>query len=138
MRMREKLTNYSFKVKWVEGKTHMIADALSRAPVFQPEEEEDETTDTAIRCLQIRESNELASIADAIDEKYNAIVQAGKSDTNFKLLPSHHPVRQLLSISTQLSIDKLGEQDVIMLDGSRILVPRDARKNIIKELHGAH
>ena len=34
MRMREKLTNFSFKVKWVEGKTHMIADALSRAPVF--------------------------------------------------------------------------------------------------------
>ena len=96
MRMREKLTNYSFEVKWVEGKTHMIADALSRVPVFQPEEEEDETIDTAIRCLQTRESDELASIADAID-KYNSIMQAVKSDTNFKLLPSHHPSRQLLS-----------------------------------------
>ena len=48
MRMREKLTNFSFEVKWVEGKTHMIADALSRAPVFQPEEEDDEAIDTAI------------------------------------------------------------------------------------------
>ena len=48
MRMREKLTNFSFKVKWVEGKTNMIANALSRAPVFQPEEEEEEAIDTAI------------------------------------------------------------------------------------------
>ena len=35
LRMREKLTNLSLKVKWVEGNTHMIADALSRLPVFQ-------------------------------------------------------------------------------------------------------
>ena len=32
MRMREKRTNFSFEVKWVEGKTHMIPDALSGAP----------------------------------------------------------------------------------------------------------
>ena len=35
MRMREKLTNFSFEVKWVKGKTHIIADVLSRTPVFQ-------------------------------------------------------------------------------------------------------
>ena len=69
LRMREKLTNFSFEVKWVEGKTHMIADALSRAPVFQPEEDEDEALDTAIQCLRARESNELADIAEAIDER---------------------------------------------------------------------
>ena len=47
MRMREKLTNFSFEVKWVKGKIHMIADALSHAPVFQPEEEEEEMLKTA-------------------------------------------------------------------------------------------
>ena len=41
MRMRENFTNFSFDVKWVEGKMHMIADALSHTPVFQPEEEEE-------------------------------------------------------------------------------------------------
>ena len=90
MRMREKLTNFSFEVKWVEGKTHMIADALSRAPVFQPEEEEDKAIDTGIQCLQVRESNELANIEEAIDENYNVIVQAIKTDAEFKHLPSHH------------------------------------------------
>ena len=39
MRMREKIIEFTFEVKWVEGKTHYIADALSGAPVFAPEEE---------------------------------------------------------------------------------------------------
>ena len=64
-------------------------------------------------------------------------MQAIKTDANFKQLLSHHPARQLLSISTQLSIEKLGETEVIMLDGNRILVPKGARKNIIRELHRA-
>ena len=49
--MREKLTNYTFDVTWVAGKTHYIADALSRAPVFGPSEEEDITIDCAFSCL---------------------------------------------------------------------------------------
>ena len=35
-RFKEKLTGYNFKIEWREGKTNEIADALSRAPVFQP------------------------------------------------------------------------------------------------------
>jgi hypothetical protein len=42
---REKLAPYSFKVTWVPGKSHLIADALSRYPVFPPPEEEAEDTD---------------------------------------------------------------------------------------------
>ena len=30
MRMREKIIEFTFEVSWVEGKTHYIADALSR------------------------------------------------------------------------------------------------------------
>ena len=40
-RMREKLAAYNFIVTWVPGKTHLIADALSRAPLFTPEEHPD-------------------------------------------------------------------------------------------------
>ena len=36
MRMREKLTSYSFKVIWSPRKTHHIAEALSRAHLFRP------------------------------------------------------------------------------------------------------
>ena len=37
MRMREKLTGFSFEVSWVAGKSHYIADTLSRFPVFEPQ-----------------------------------------------------------------------------------------------------
>ena len=33
-RLREKVAGYQFTVKYVPGKTHNIADALSRAPIF--------------------------------------------------------------------------------------------------------
>ena len=37
-RYRERLTGYTFKIEWREGKTNEIADALSRAPVFPASE----------------------------------------------------------------------------------------------------
>ena len=40
IRIREKLLDFSFTVTWVPGKTHYIADALSRYPVFGPHEME--------------------------------------------------------------------------------------------------
>ena len=45
--MREKLLPYTFTVKWVAGKEHHIADALSRAPLFAPVDLDDMYTDTA-------------------------------------------------------------------------------------------
>ena len=48
-----------------------------------------------------------------------------KTDANFKQLPGHHPAHKLLNVCDQLSIAKLGETDVIMLDGRRIVVPKE-------------
>ena len=50
--MREKLAAYSFTVSWVPGKTHMIADALSRAPYFAGSEES-EVYCNAVTCLKV-------------------------------------------------------------------------------------
>ena len=41
MRFRGKIMFYNFTVKWVPGKTHYIADVLSRAPVFSAAELEE-------------------------------------------------------------------------------------------------
>ena len=128
MRMREILTSFSFDVKWVKGKTHMIADALLRMPVFQPEEEEEETHKT---CLQVPQACKLMDIEQAIDDHYNVIVLvlAIKSDANFKQLPGHPTACKLLNVCDQLSIAKLGQTDVIILDSRRIVVPKGAQKN---------
>ena len=39
MRMRKKIMDFNFTVKWIQGKTHYMADALSNFPVFQPHKE---------------------------------------------------------------------------------------------------
>ena len=60
-------------VKWVPGKSHHIADALSRAPLcYGPEEEEELSIDTARTCLmQVVEKNpELHVILDRLDSDY--------------------------------------------------------------------
>ena len=46
-RMREKVLPYTFTLKWVAGKGHHIADALSRAPLFAPADLDDMHIDTA-------------------------------------------------------------------------------------------
>ena len=38
--LRKKMQAFNFEVKWVPGKLHLIADALSRAPHFSPHAEE--------------------------------------------------------------------------------------------------
>ena len=53
IRMREKIQEFTFEVKWVQGKTHYIADTLSRSPVFAPQEEELTIDCTITHCRQI-------------------------------------------------------------------------------------
>ena len=37
-RMREKIAMYNFIIQWTPGKSHLLADALSRAPLFTPKD----------------------------------------------------------------------------------------------------
>ena len=88
-RMREKLIVYSFTVKWVEGKTHYIADALSRYPVFNP----DSSIDTAmaepeqpeiVTCMRATHERGLEDNCKYIDEEYSMIadgVSSGRSSS---------------------------------------------------------
>ena len=72
--IRVKLVEFNITVKWVPGKSHFIADALSRAPLFSPPtpDEEEFTIDTARSCLiQVVEKNhELKLILDSLDSDY--------------------------------------------------------------------
>ena len=69
-RIREKLLEYCFTVTWVPGKSHLIADTLSRAPLFAPEEVDDIVIDTASVCLTQSSSGQLDIIFESIDKDY--------------------------------------------------------------------
>ena len=76
MRMREKIEEFTLKVKWVQGKTHNIANALSRLPIFAPKEEEF-TIDCAItHCRQIKETRTMNAVDEMQHKDYKKLISA--------------------------------------------------------------
>ena len=49
-----------------------------------------------------------------------------------------HPINNLKSVISRLSIEIDGDHQLIMLDGTRIIVPSAARSAVISGLHTAH
>ena len=80
-RLREKIAMYSFQVCWVPGKTHLIADTLSQAPLFAPEELLGLEIDTAISCLSQTSQPAIRVIYEAVDDDYRQLVEDLKSGT---------------------------------------------------------
>ena len=140
MRMREKLTIYSFQVDWVQGKTHLIADALSRSPVFKPDEDSSFEQDSPAFCFSVEaeEDPALQLLVDAVDDDYRLIVSAVTSRECPKGLPRTHPAREFLKVWDRLSILPVLEDSLVALDGARIVVPPSARPAVLRELHKAH
>ena len=132
-RIREKLVEYNMTVKWVPGKSHFIADALSRAPLFSPPvpDEEEFTIDTARSCLTqvVEKNNELKLILDSLDSDY---VQFRKDvmTGSFSSVYSN----QMKSVFDQLSVD----DELVYLDGNRIVLPNGAIKQVLALLHTSH
>ena len=128
MRMREKMMEYSPEVKWVPGKTHYIADALSRSPLFEANEEE-----YTVSCSYISVETAWESIKEgAKDQEYMALTKAIKDD---KPLPKNSPYRTLYD---RLSIRQIEDTELACLDSTRLVVPMNSQKAVLKELHRAH
>ena len=91
-RITTKLLGYNFRVQWIPGKKQVIADALSRYPVFQPEVEDQ--TDVLVHVLKMQEMDPaLKVISDAAekDEEYQQIVAALSAGKLTNDLQKGHP-----------------------------------------------
>jgi hypothetical protein len=130
LRLREKIAEYSPSLIWAEGKNHLIADALSRAPVFEAEEVE-LTTDTAAHCLA--STHTLEEIQQS-DPDYKILMAAIlNSDKDIPVIKNRNKYKKYWS---RLSVSD--DQKLIMLDNRRIVIPDSATSSVLKTLHQAH
>ena len=127
--MCEKVAMYSFKVQWTPGKTHLISDALSRAPLFTAQDLPGLEIDTAITCLSATSSTSLEIIYSSIDEDYRLLLSDVKNVTYFSKYSSN-----LKSDSDSLSLS----DGLVLLDSRRIVLPFAAICPILNLLHSSH
>jgi hypothetical protein len=122
-RIRERLLAYSFELSWTPGKEHRIADALSRAPYF-PAEAEMEVTIFGV----LADDPAMALISNAVggDESYLAVRDAVRSEAECPLAAYRYVFEELLL------------QDDLLVAGTRLVVPKDARRRILDLLHLSH
>eukprot|EP00094_Tigriopus_californicus_P007752 TCALIF_07466-PA protein Name:"Protein of unknown function" AED:0.85 eAED:0.85 QI:0/-1/0/1/-1/1/1/0/139 len=123
----EKLAGYNFTVLWAFGKTHIIADALSRSPVI------DSIFDGIDDCHDICAMLVNTSTGDPnADLMLETLIEAANSDKScpllarsvntmsheqVKLLPESHPARAFFKCWTILS-HSLDENSLVLFDGS--------------------
>ena len=136
MRIRQKLTNFNFLVEWVEGKAHAIADALSRAPVFAPTEQDCEEEEVHLRAV-IASDPRLQFLFDEAerDQEYQEILNTFNAGVDLAKLPNEHPAKALKNIWNRISVY---EGSLIALDSNRIYVPVSARRKLLQLGHEAH
>lgn len=153
-RIREKLTAYTFTARWQKGSLHSAPDALSRAPVQDPEpssgkpdspEEVDPLHIAVVNALTdvCEEGIRLAPLKDQTLEKVRA---AATRDEEYQALretiingfPEHRhelepQLRSYWSVRSQLALD----EDLIVY-GPRLLIPRSLRRETLALLHDSH
>ena len=114
---------------YVPGKTHNIADALSRAPIFPGSDDQDIPIDTALAYLVTTNNPALTIIHECIDEDYTQCMKdiQENSDTS-------HLIKQLKSVKGDICV----LNGLLMIDARRIILPIKAIKPILSRLHAGH
>ena len=137
-RLLGKISGFAFTCTWVPGKRHMIADALSRAPVFEPNPDFGFENYVRICAVETRaQSDPLLDdmkVAALADSDYRKCCQAIREVPNFDDIPTSHPARALRSFWGRLSVT----HDLIVIDSTRLFVPMSERRNILDLMHRSH
>ena len=142
-RLRHQVAGYRFDVQWLPGKDNVIADALSRAPVFPPDvtEVEDRTEeDNYVNKTTVEKDMQLQPLLQAArcDEAYVALLDALENGKDIKDLPPSHPAKAYKSVWTELSVVGENTNRLLVYDGHRIVVPLAYRQEILRRLHLSH
>ena len=137
--LREKVSIYTFSTQYLVGKLNMVADLLSRQPLWGPQTAhlcqraifmEDEQMAEGIRSDPL-----LATMFEAVasDSSYKLAVKIHLEDGDKKAIPEEYS-----HIWSRISLLDRKENTLMLVDGSRILVPLACRRDVLKALHLPH
>ena len=133
--IREKLANFNFTVKHIPGKNNVIADALSRAPLFDQEW----MAATAASTSQCDPALQFLFDAAENDLWYQSIVKMLETGEELhQVAEKNHPAQTFAEIWPQLSIMANGHQKLLLYDSRRLVIPEKAKQDILKLLHLSH
>ena len=141
-RMRDKLVGLDIRVKYLPGKDNVVADALSRAPLFPPEtsaEDENARIRSVYAAATLLGVN-LATITTGIDDDYRSVIKAWRRRLANPLCLGHaHPAAAYSKVWEELSVSptETGEE-ILVYRGDRIVVPVGARPTVLRLLHSGH
>ena len=138
-RLVMRTVKFNFEVSWRAGKDHLLADALSRAPIF-PHEEEDMEIVTA-HSYHCRKLNQLApcksiAIAGNSDMAYQDLISSLRGGVDKqKLSELSSPYK---NVYERLSLQTHEDLTVVLLDNTRIVIPSNFRPTALADLHVGH
>ena len=140
-RIRMKMSSYNFKVTWCMGKLNIIADTLSRYPIFNPDDNNNNGDAThghmCHRATQMAEIIPGKSFLTAVkdDDDYQKAAKAIEHDDK---LHKDHPAQKYKGIRDRISVFEKEETRIMALDGDKLIVPTKFIKNVLTYLHGGH
>ena len=160
-RLREKISGYVFTSKWHKGKELCIPDALSRAPVDTPKEDDTSLgneTSICIRSAVVRNIATLHNVSittapdvttastSSSDPILEELRQAASIDETYKQLIEQviigFPLSKDVLMEDLLPFWKIRDQlpvdGNLILFGARILIPQVHRRQVLTTLHDSH
>ena len=142
MRIREKLASYVFSVEWSAGKTHLIADALSRFPVFSPSHFQAQCSEyDSVRLAQdMRQEPSLNNIFTCAktDSEYKALLEALRTGKRPEDLSSSHLAKPFKNVWDQLTLLDDQYNTLVLVNDEQVVVPQSARSTLLQQLHISH
>ena len=153
IRLKQKLSPFTFKIEWRKGSSHKLPDALSRSPVSQPEVD-DLTLEKELTSELAVKINYIAATLQDHDENYNSnthdlllgeLKEETKKDVELqavaryilegfpspaKMIPKTRPFYKLR--------EDMSIHDDLILYGQRIVIPGSKRREILAQLHLSH
>jgi hypothetical protein len=128
---RLKLVQYAdMEVIWTKGKSHLIADVLSRHPIFDPPENSDEKM---ALCYGVQPKDPLLhSIYDIAvsDPVYQSIVTAIKRGKSVTKLQKGRPGKNYKSVWDKILVL---DDAILVIDATQIVVPIKLRHQILHQ-----